>query len=236
MRVGGAKDLDSGNNNSLSSTHGLWETALGFCFRASPSSQTHTPWWGASAVPLFGSQSSPRSWPFFGNSSKDELRNSAICVPGAGGDKGMTVTRPFPWLDLYSLSSVLPYDINDSMTFSDLPMPAFTTPSSSLCDAWCPWRVPLTSSQNKNKNNKNTKSSSCHTCSLNHGWPTGLGIFASNTRNEIALSFFFIFFILFCFTSAIHTEVPARDLSAEPILILIRLFLDFSAVATECPN
>lgn len=33
-----------------------------------------------------------------------------------------------------------------------------------------------------------------------------------------------LFFFLFCFTSAIHTEVPARDLSSEPILILIQVY------------
>lgn len=44
---------------------------------------------------------------------------------------------------------------------------------------------------------------------------------ASNTRNEIA-SFFF--FPLSRFTSAIYTEVPARDLSTEPSLILIQVY------------
>lgn len=41
---------------------------------------------------------------------------------------------------------------------------------------------------------------------------------------EMKLLCLSLFFFLFCFTSAIHTEVPARDLSSEPILILIQVY------------
>lgn len=78
---------------------------------------------------------------------------------------------------------------------------------------------PPTSSQNENKNNEEKYQIFLLPCPLPQPWLAYMMHLILEMKS--LLSFFFP---LSRFTSAIYTEVPARDLSTEPSLVLIQVY------------